>query len=355
MEKLWKKNLRDIEPYVPGEQSKEENIVKINANENPYPPSPKVVEAIKNFDNGNLRFYPDANAYEFKKSVAEYYNVEIENVFLGNGSDDVLALAFQAFFNSEKPIASPDITYSFYPVWCRLFNIPYKTYPLNSDFRINAEDYKEENGGVVIPNPNAPTSLGEGQEFIETILNYNTDSVVIIDEAYVDFGGFSSVELTKKYENLLVTGTFSKSRSLAGMRIGYAIGSKELISVLEAVKNSYNSYTVNSISMAAGTAAIKDTDYFNETVSKVIATRERVTAELKNLGFTVLDSQTNFLFAANEKLDIKAYFEWLKTQKVFIRYFNLPRINNYVRITIGTDGEMNIFLEKTKEYLKLNI
>lgn len=355
MEKLWKKNLRDIEPYVPGEQSKEENIVKINANENPYPPSPKVVEAINNFNSSNLRFYPDANAYEFKKAVAEYYHVEIENVFLGNGSDDVIALAFQAFFNSEKPIAYPDITYSFYPVWCRLFNIPYKTYPLNSDFRINAEDYKEENGGVVIPNPNAPTSLGEGKEFIETILNYNTDSVVIIDEAYVDFGGFSSVELTKKYENLLVTGTFSKSRSLAGMRIGYAIGSKELISVLEAVKNSYNSYTVNSISMAAGTAAIKDTDYFNETVSKVIATRERVTAELKSLGFTVLDSQTNFLFATNEKLDMKAYFEWLKTQKVFIRYFNLPRINNYVRITIGTDEEMSTFLEKTKEYLKLNV
>ncbi|MDE6413235.1 MAG: aminotransferase class I/II-fold pyridoxal phosphate-dependent enzyme, partial [Eubacterium sp.] len=327
MEKLWKKNLRDIEPYVPGEQSKEQNIVKINANENPYPPSPMVIEAIKNFDNSNLRFYPDANAYTFKKAVAEYYNVEIENVFLGNGSDDVIALAFQALFNSDKPIAYPDITYSFYPVWCRLFNIPYKTYPLNNDFRINAEDYKEENGGVVIPNPNAPTSLGEGQAFIEKIMEYNKDSVVIIDEAYVDFGGFSSVALTKKYENLLVTGTFSKSRSLAGMRIGYAIGSKELISVLEAVKNSYNSYTVNSISMAVGTAAINDKAYFNETVSKVIATRGRVTEELRSLGFTVLDSQTNFLFATNEKLNMKDYFEWLKTQKVFIRYFNLPRIN----------------------------
>ena len=351
MEKLWKKNLRDIEPYVPGEQSKEQNIVKINANENPYPPSPKVIEAIKNFDNSNLRFYPDANASAFKKAVAEYYNVEIENVFLGNGSDDVIALAFQAFFNSEKPIAYPDITYSFYPVWCRLFNIPYKTYPLQDDFRINAEDYKEENGGVVIPNPNAPTSLGEGQAFIEKIMDYNKDSVVIIDEAYVDFGGFSSVALTKKYENLLVTGTFSKSRSLAGMRIGYTIGSKELISVLEAVKNSYNSYTVNSISMAVGTAAIKDTAYFNETVSKVIATRERVTNELRSLGFIVLDSQTNFLFATSDMLNMKDYFEWLKTQKVFIRYFNLPRISNYVRITIGTDEEMNIFLEKTKEYL----
>lgn len=351
MEKLWKKNLRDIEPYVPGEQSKEQNIVKINANENPYPPSPKVIEAIRNFDSRSLRFYPDANASEFKRAVAEYYNVETENVFLGNGSDDVIALAFQAFFNSEKPIVYPDITYSFYPVWCRLFNIPYKTYPLKDDFRIDVEDYREENGGVVIPNPNAPTSLGEGQAFIEKLMEYNKDSVVIIDEAYVDFGGFSSVGLTEKYENLLVTGTFSKSRSLAGMRIGYAIGSKELISVLEAVKNSYNSYTVNSISMAAGTAAIRDKEYFNETVSKVIRTRERVTKELISLGFTVLDSQTNFLFAANEKLDIRNYFEWLKTQKVFIRYFNLPRINRYVRITIGTDNEMDIFLEKTKEFL----
>lgn len=353
MEKLWKKNLRDIEPYVPGEQSKEQNIVKINANENPYPPSPKVIEAIRNFDSRSLRFYPDANASEFKRAVAEYYNVETENVFLGNGSDDVIALAFQAFFNSEKPIAYPDITYSFYPVWCRLFSIPCKTYPLKDDFRIDVEDYREENGGVVIPNPNAPTSLGEGQAFIEKLMEYNKDSVVIIDEAYVDFGGFSSVELTKKHENLLVTGTFSKSRSLAGMRIGYAIGSKALISVLEAVKNSYNSYTVNSISMAAGTAAIRDKEYFNKTVSKVIKTRERVAKELRRLGFTVLDSQTNFLFASNEKLDMKSYFEWLKTQKVFIRYFNLPRINRYVRITIGTDKEMDIFLEKTKEYLSI--
>ncbi len=353
MENLWKNNLRDIEPYVPGEQSKEKDIVKINANENPYPPSPEVQKAINNFDCNKLRFYPDANAAKFKKAIAEYYGVEAENVFIGNGSDDVLALSFQSFFNSEKPIAYPDITYSFYPVWCRLFNIPYKTYPLGDDFRINIEDYKEENGGVVIPNPNAPTSLGEGRDFIEKIMEYNKDSVVIIDEAYVDFGGYSSVELTKKYENLLVCATFSKSRSLAGMRIGFAIGSKTLIGVLEAVKNSYNSYTVNSISMAAGTAAIKDTEYFNATVSKVIATRNRVTDELRKMGFTVFDSQTNFLFATYDGKRMKDYFEWLKSQKVFIRYFNLPRIDNFVRITIGTDEEMDIFLDKTKEYMNI--
>lgn len=351
MHQEWMKNLRDIEPYVPGEQSMEKNIVKINANENPYPPSPEAIKAINEFDCNRLRFYPDANALEFKKALAEFYGVSVENVFLGNGSDDVLALSFQAFFNSDKPIAYPDITYSFYPVWCRLFNIPYKNYPLDDNFRINPEDYKEQNGGVVIPNPNAPTSLGEGREFIERIMEYNKDSVVIIDEAYVDFGGYSSVELTKKYENLLITGTFSKSRSLAGMRIGYAIGSKTLISVLEAVKNSYNSYTLNSVSMAAGTAAIKDRAYFESTVSKVIATRQRVAEELRALGFTVLNSQTNFLFATHNAISIKDYFEWLKAQKVFIRYFNLPRINNYVRITIGTDDEMNVFLNKTKEYL----
>lgn len=354
MNELWRKNIRDIEPYVPGEQSKEKDIVKINANENPYPPSPMVQRAINEFNCGKLRFYPDAKAAEFKSAVADFYELEADNVFLGNGSDDVLALAFQAFFNSDKPIAFPDITYSFYPVWCRMFEIPFKTYPLGDDFRINAEDYREKNGGVVIPNPNAPTSLGEGRAFIEKLMEYNRDCIVIIDEAYVDFGGYSSAELVKHYPNLLVTGTFSKSRSLAGMRIGYALGSKELIGVLEAVKNSYNSYTVSSVSMAAGTAAIKDRKYFEETVAKVIETRERVKAALEALGFEVLPSQTNFLFATHPKYSMKHYFEWLKGQKVFIRYFNLPRIDNYVRITIGTNEEMNIFLEKTREYIDIH-
>ena len=241
MNDLWKKNLRDIEPYVPGEQSKDRDIVKINANENPYPPSPKAVEALKNFDTDRLRFYPQANATALKQAIADFYEVKAENVFVGNGSDDVLALAFQAFFNGDKPIAYPDITYSFYPVWCRLLGIEYVNYPLDENFRINVEDYKAENGGVVIPNPNAPTSIGEGREFVEKLMEYNRNSVVIIDEAYCDFGGVSSVPLISKYENLLVTGTFSKSRSLAGMRIGFAIGSKTLIDTLEAVKNSYNS------------------------------------------------------------------------------------------------------------------
>lgn len=351
MSREWTKNLRNIEPYVPGEQSKDRDIVKINANENPYPPSPKAVEVLKNFDTNNLRFYPNANSTRLKEAIAKYYKVDVSNVFVGNGSDDVLAVAFQSFFNSDKPIVYPDLTYSFYPVWCSLFGIEYKNYPVGDDFRINPEDYKEQNGGVVIPNPNAPTSLGEGLDFVEKILNYNQDSVVIIDEAYVDFGGTSSIPLINKYENLLVTGTFSKSRSLAGLRIGFAIGSKALIDVMEAVKNSYNSYTVDSLSIEMGAASIEDDEYFKSTCQKVIKTRERVTIELKKLGFDVLDSQTNFIFATHNEHNMKSLFEYLKTQKVFIRYFSLPRIENYVRITIGTNEEMDIFLEKTKEFI----
>lgn len=351
MSREWTKNLRNIEPYVPGEQSKDKDIVKINANENPYPLSPKAAEVLKSFDTNKLRFYPSANSTKLKEAIAKYYKVDVSNVFVGNGSDDVLAVAFQSFFNSEKPIVYPDLTYSFYPVWCSLFGIKYKNYPVGDDFRINPEDYREKNGGVVIPNPNAPTSLGEGLDFVEKILNYNQDSVVIIDEAYVDFGGTSSIPLIDKYENLLVTGTFSKSRSLAGLRIGFAIGSKVLIDVMEAVKNSYNSYTVDSLSIEMGAASIEDDEYFKSTCKKVIKTRERVTLELEKLGFDVLDSQTNFIFVTHNKHNMKSLFEYLKTQKVFIRYFSLPRIENYVRITIGTNEEMDIFLEKTKEFI----
>lgn len=352
MEKLWTENLRKIEPYVPGEQSEDKDIIKLNANENPYPPSPMAEQAIKEFNADSLRLYPNANATELKQALADYYNVKTNNIFLGNGSDDVIAVAFQALFNSDLPIVYPDLTYSFYPVWCSLFNIPYKTYPVDDDFRINVEDYKEKNGGVIIPNPNAPTSIGESTDFVEKLLEYNQDSVVIIDEAYVDFGGESSVELTKKYENLLVTGTFSKSRSLAGLRIGFAVGSEKLISVLEAVKNSYNSYTIDSLSIKAGKASILDDGYFKETCRKVIATREYVTAQMREMGFKVLDSSTNFIFATKDGCSMKDMFEYLKTKKVYIRYFSIPRIENYVRITIGTDEEMAIFLKELKGYLQ---
>lgn len=351
MDKLWTENLRDIEPYVPGEQSSDKDIIKLNANENPYPPSPKALEAMKNFDIAELKKYPNANSAPLKAALADYYNVDMKNVFVGNGSDDVIAIAFQALFNSDLPIAYPDLTYSFYPVWCRLFGIPFKTYPVDDAFRINPEDYKEKNGGVVIPNPNAPTSIGEGPDFVRKIMEYNRDSVVIIDEAYVDFGGVSSIPLISEYENLLVTGTFSKSRSLAGLRIGFAIGSERLVSVLEAVKNSYNSYTVDSLSIEIGRASVLDDAYFKDTCRKIMNTRQRVTEELRALGFSLPDSSANFLFVTHDKLSMKEMFEYLKEKKVFIRYFAIPRIDNYVRITVGTDDEMDVLLKEIRGYM----
>ena len=351
MDKLWTENLRDIEPYVPGEQSSDKDIIKLNANENPYPPSPKALEAMKNFDIAELKKYPNANSAPLKAALADYYNVDMKNVFVGNGSDDVIAIAFQALFNSNLPIAYPDLTYSFYPVWCRLFGIPFKTYPVDDAFRINPEDYKEKNGGVVIPNPNAPTSIGEGPDFVRKIMEYNRDSVVIIDEAYVDFGGVSSVPLISEYENLLVTGTFSKSRSLAGLRIGFAIGSERLVSVLEAVKNSYNSYTVDSLSIEIGRASVLDDAYFKDTCRKIMNTRQRVADELRALGFSLPDSSANFLFVTHDKLSMKEMFEYLKEKKVFIRYFAIPRIDNYVRITVGTDDEMDVLLKEIRGYM----
>ncbi len=351
MDKLWTENLRDIEPYVPGEQSSDKDIIKLNANENPYPPSPKALEAMKNFDIAELKKYPNANSAPLKAALADYYNVDMKNVFVGNGSDDVIAIAFQALFNSDLPIAYPDLTYSFYPVWCRLFGIPFKIYPVDDAFRINPEDYKEKNGGVVIPNPNAPTSIGEGPDFVRKIMEYNRDSVVIIDEAYVDFGGVSSIPLISEYENLLVTGTFSKSRSLAGLRIGFAIGSERLVSVLEAVKNSYNSYTVDSLSIEIGRASVLDDAYFKDTCRKIMNTRQRVAEELRALGFSLPDSSANFLFVTHDKLSMKEMFEYLKEKKVFIRYFAIPRIDNYVRITVGTDDEMDVLLKEIRGYM----
>lgn len=353
MEK-WKENLRKITPYTPGEQSKNKNIIKLNANENPYPPSPKSIEVFKNFDCEKLKFYPDANSNNLKKSIADFYGVKPENVFVANGSDDVIAIAFQSFFCSKKPVFFPDITYSFYPVWCELFKIPYQTIPVDENFKINFSDYERENGGVIIPNPNAPTSIGEDEEFVENLLKCNQDSVVIIDEAYADFSEYTCVPLIKKYKNLAVTGTFSKSRSLAGLRIGFAIADKELISVLEAVKNSYNSYCVDSLSIAVASASIKDEDYFKETVQKVKNTRKKTTEKLRELGFDVLNSQTNFVFATIKDKSMKDLFEYLKSKNIFIRYFNLPRIDNYIRITIGTDEEMEILLNETENYLKNN-
>lgn len=352
MTKLWADKLRQVDPYVPGEQSKNKNIIKLNANENPYPPSPKVVEALKNFDADGLAKYPNSSAAPLVEALAKYYGVETNQIFTGNGSDDVIALSFMSFFNSEKPILFPDITYSFYPVWCRLFNIPYETPAIDENFKINTQDYYKENGGVILPNPNAPTGISEGKEFIKDILDHNRDCIVIIDEAYVDFGGYSCVELLKEYDNLLIVQTFSKSRSLAGMRIGVAIGSAELIGVLNAVKNCYNSYTMDSVAIACGKAAVEDDEYFRETLKKVISTRDRSSEEFRKLGFTVYPSHSNFIFVTKDDVNAKDLFEALKKDNIFIRYFNLPRINNHLRITIGTDEQMDILIEHVKKYLE---
>ena len=351
MDKPFLDKLRRIDPYVPGEQPQTADIIKLNANENPYPPAPGVQEALRTFDASSLALYPDANGKRLKAALAERFGVKPSQVFLGNGSDDVLALAFQSFFCSDKPILYPDITYSFYPVWCDLFRIPYETMPLDEDFCVNIRDYDRPNGGVVLPNPNAPTGRGLSLDALEDLLQHNADCVVIIDEAYVDFGAQSAVPLLDKYENLLVVQTMSKSRSLAGMRIGYALGSETLIATLEAVKNSYNSYTMDALALAAGEASVRDEDYFRQSCARVIATRERAADALRELGFTVLPSLTNFLFVTHLKKEAPIIFECLRQKNIFIRYFKLPRIEKYLRITVGTDEQMDRLIAALKEFL----
>ena len=351
MSKPWSDKLRKIQPYVAGEQSKNPNIIKLNANENPYPPSPKVKEVLSNFNTDNLKKYPASDALELKTALAKAYNLNENQIFMGNGSDDVLALCFQAFFCSDKPILFPDLTYSFYPVWCSLFKTPYKNIPLDENFRINPDDYKEENGGVILPNPNAPTGIYENLDFIEKILNNNTDCIVIIDEAYIDFGGESAISLLDKYENLVIVQTMSKSRSLAGLRVGYAFASAELISVLEAVKNSYNSYTMDSIAISAAAASLADNEYFKDTCNKIINTRQKTIQALEKLGFDVVPSMANFVLATHKSVKAVDIFEKLKAQNIFVRYFKIPRIDNYLRITIGTDDEMDKLFYALKNLL----
>lgn len=351
MNKPWQDKLRRIDPYVPGEQSKDPDIIKLNANENPYAPSPRVAEVLRSFSVDRLRKYPDANSGVLRTALAKHFDVNENQIFMGNGSDDVLALCFQAFFCSDKPILFPDLTYSFYPVWCSLFRTPYETVPLDENYRIHPEDYARDNGGVVLPNPNAPTGIGEGLDFVERLLDVNPDSIVILDEAYVDFGGVSAVPLLKKYENLVVVQTMSKSRSLAGLRVGFALACPSLIATLEAVKNSYNSYTMDMVTLEAAAASVEDDKYFRDTCSKIIATRARFTDALRALDFTVLDSLSNFVLVTHPKAPAKQIFDALKARKIFVRYFNLPRVNNHLRITIGTDAEMNALLAALTEIL----
>lgn len=349
---LWEDNVRHVVPYTPGEQPKDAHMIKLNTNENPYPPAPGVLAAKNAMDVDRLRLYPDPGANVLVNALAGYYHVSSEQIFVGVGSDDVLSVAFLTFFNSNKPVIFPDITYSFYPVWANVYRIPYKTAPLTNDFRIRPQDYYEENGGIVFPNPNAPTACYEPLEVVEDIVRHNPDVVVIVDEAYIDFAGPSALELVNTYDNLLVVQTFSKSRSMAGMRIGYAIGSPALIRAMNDVKYSINSYTMNMPSLAMGAEAVKDSAYFKTCVDKIVATRERTKRRLFELGFVYPDSQANFIFAKHPDFLAKELFEALRQAHIFVRYFDQPRICDYLRITIGTDAQMDTLLNFLEHYVR---
>ncbi len=346
----WEDNIRRVVPYVPGEQPKIDNIIKLNTNENPYGPSPRVKDIVMDMD--KLKLYPDPAASALVDAIAEYHGVTSDKVFVGVGSDDVLAMSFLTFFNSDKEILFPDITYSFYDVWAELYKIPYNAVPVDDSFRIKKEDYYGNNGGVIFPNPNAPTSIAEPLSFVEDIVKNNPDVVVIVDEAYVDFGGETALPLVDKYENLLVVRTFSKSRSMAGLRIGYAIGNPKLIKYLSDVKYSFNSYTMNMPSIIYGVESIKDEEYFRETVAKVVDTREWFKVEIEKLGFSCPPSSANFMFITHESIPAKEIFEKARECKIIVRYFNKPRIDNYLRVTIGTREEMERFLEFLKGICK---
>ena len=351
-EMKWAKNVRKVTPYVPGEQPKQTNIIKLNTNENPYPPSPKVFDEHGKVNVSGFSLYPDPSASVLVEALAKYHGIGADQVFTGVGSDDVLALAFLTFFNSDTPILFPDITYSFYKVWADLYRIPYECQKLDENFKIVKEDYYGENGGVVFPNPNAPTGILMPLSEIEDIIQHNRNVIVVVDEAYIDFGGESALPLIEKYDNLLVVQTFSKSRSMAGMRIGYAMGNEKLIKYINDVKYSFNSYTMNQTALALGVEAIKDKAYFEETRQRVIATREWTKQELTKLGFSFGDSMSNFIFATHERVPAKELFEALKKEHIFVRYFSKERISNYLRISIGTKEEMEELIRFLKNYLQ---
>ena len=348
----WENNVRRVVPYTPGEQPKLANITKLNTNENPYPPAPGVQEILDHFDIALMRKYPDPNAQILVDAIAKTYAVKPSQVFVGVGSDDVISMAFMTFFNGEKPVLFPDVTYSFYDVWADVYRIPYQQIPLTEDFRIDPKDYARENGGIIFPNPNAPTGVLESLDTIEAIIKANPDSIVIVDEAYIDFGGTSALPLLEKYENLLVVQTFSKSRSMAGMRIGFAIGSEKLIRYMNDVKFSVNSYTMNQLTLLCGAKTLEDDAYFRETTAKISATREDAKKRLTELGFTFPDSYSNFIFAKHRTADAGMIFEKLKERRIFVRYWNKPRISQYLRITIGTPEEMELLYAALAEILK---
>ena len=339
------------EPYVPGLQVNEPNIIKLNTNENPYPPSPKVLSAIQAEAEGKLQLYPSPTADELRTTIGSYYGLTADEVFIGNGSDEVLAFSFMAFFEPGKKIRYPNITYSFYPVYAKLFDISYEEVPVNEDFTLPIEAFFHSDGGVILPNPNAPTSLYTELEHIEAIVKNNPDQVVIIDEAYVDFSNGSAAALVKKYDNLLVIQTTSKSRSLAGLRVGFALGNESLIKALIRMKDSFNSYTIDRLALVGAKATFEDVAYFKEITERIITTREKVTEQMKALGFNVLKSQANFIFASHEEYTAQFLYTKLREHGVLVRHFNQEPIDNFLRITIGADEDMAQFFIKLKKIM----
>ncbi|MDD3223694.1 MAG: histidinol-phosphate transaminase [Clostridium sp.] len=351
MSKFWSEITKNIEPYVCGEQPKDKKYIKLNTNENPYPPSKLVIEAIEKASDERLRLYPNPECDELKETIAKYYNLKNDEVFIGNGSDEVLAMAFLTFFNKDEEIVFPDISYSFYPVFANLFGLKVRLSNLKNDFSINVGDFLEKNGGIVLPNPNAPTGRFLSTGYIEEILKVNSEKVVIIDEAYIDFGGESVVNLISKYPNLLVVQTLSKSRSLAGMRVGFAMGQKELIDGLNRIKNSINSYTVDTLAQKAAVAAFKDEKYFKECNKKIVYSREATINELEKMNFEVIPSRANFIFIKHKHKKAEQIFKQLREKGILVRYFNKPRINNYLRVSIGSKDEMKVFIKKIEQVI----
>jgi histidinol-phosphate aminotransferase len=349
---FWSRRIREVEPYVPGEQPKDRTYVKLNTNENPYPPSPKVQEALQKVEMESLRLYPDPDCYELRCTLAQQQGLVPQQVFVGNGSDEILAFSYLAFMDNETPAIFPDITYSFYPVYAAFFGNNTRIVPVNEDFTMPLEQLGQDDGTLIITNPNAPTGIALPLSDIADLCRRNPNHVVIVDEAYVDFGAESAVKLLAEYPNLLVIQTCSKSRALAGMRIGFAFGSEDLIAALNTVKNSINSYTLDRMALAAANAAIGDKAYTDDTCRRVAETREKTTGKLKELGFTVLPSQANFIFASHPSVPGEKLFLGLRQRGVLVRYFRKPRIDNFLRITIGTDQEMNVLLDAVKEILE---
>lgn len=351
MSKFWSPFVKQLVPYVAGEQPKMNRLVKLNTNENPYGPSPKALAAMQAQINDDLRLYPDPNGEVLKQAIADYYQISAEQVFVGNGSDEVLAHAYHAFFQQGKPLLFPDISYSFYPVYCGLYRVEPKPIALDAQFQINLADYQQENGGIIFPNPNAPTGCLLGLAEIETLLQSNTETVVLVDEAYIDFGGQSAVSLVDKYPNLLVTQTLSKSRALAGMRVGLAIGHPQLIEGLERIKDSFNSYPLDRVALAGAAAAFADRDYFEQSCAKIIASREQLTEQLVRLGFAVLPSAANFVFARHPQQDAAQLSAQLREQGIIVRHFTQPRIAQFLRITVGTDEQNTVLVEALTKLL----